>query len=45
MAIIHGNAGAVSFTSGDFTVVKSWSVDATVDIEDTSGMGVGHVQN
>jgi len=39
MAIIHGKAGSVTFSGGDFTVVKSWSADVSIDIEDTSGMG------
>ena len=38
MAIIHGKAGTVAFTSGDFTKVTNWTVDATADVADATAM-------
>ena len=38
MAMMHGKAGSVSFTSGDFSEVVSWSVDASCDMADTTAM-------
>ena len=39
MAAFHGKDGSVTWTSGDVAIVTSWSLDATADTDDTSGMG------
>jgi len=39
VAIIHGKAGVVAFTNGDFTEVLNWTLDATADVADATAMG------
>ena len=38
MTMLHGRAGLVAFTSGEFSEVTSWSVDATADVAETTAM-------